>query len=355
MSDQKIPTTLDELNIDWLNEVLRESPWFAGSRIAGLRFDPIGDETGFTGQVGRLHLEFDPAGEDAPRSLIVKVPNPVQERRTNLFNMFVREYLFYREAAAHVNLNVPALYFGLVDAESESGVLLLEDLHGESEHAEMDQLSIASLSLDALGRFHAAWWDSPGLNAFDWLPSIDRGIQEIEKIFPQYWRSFKKRMQTHLTPEAIRLGDSLRASFRRIRAALAQPPQTFLHGDFQTNNLLFRQNGALPELYVIDWQVCRRGRAMRDVAHFMGLSLDTDLRRTHEEALLAHYYQSLLDNGVTGYSFDQALEDYRTSLLDLFYFLVVISLFLDFSKNPQLLDTVVGRVCAITLDHHASP
>ncbi len=71
-----------------------------------------------------------------------------------------------------------------------------------------------------------------------------------------------------------------------------------------------------------------------------------------ENELLRYYYRRLKSYGVENYSFDEAMDDYKLSILDTFYFTIWISLFLDFSSSPNLVNMVVERVCQIVLDHH---
>lgn len=323
------------------------------ARIKSLRVESIGEGKGFTGEVGRIFLEYEVHEVGAPATLILKSPNLLPEIRTNLLHVYVREYLFFTEAAAETPLRLPRLYFGDVNLESEKALLLFEDLAPVREFdihaAEKADILVA---LDEMAKLHTAWWEHARLQSFKWLPAIDRGLQEIVQVLPQYWKSFQKRMSEHLTPELIAIGHKAHTNIQSVRTQLARPPQTLLHGDFNAHNLLFKDADGKTELAVIDWQVCRRGRSMRDVAHFLALSVDVERRRALEAELLHYYHRRLCERGISNYSFDQALADYKLSLLDSFYFLIWISLFLDFSNTPELMSLVVDRICKAVQDHH---
>lgn len=339
----------------WMTEKLRAAGVIRRAQVTSLRVEAIGGGKGFTGEIGRIFLDYDVPENGAPATVILKSPNLLPEIRTNLLHVYVREYFFYLEAAADTPLRLPRLYFGDVDIESEKAMLLFEDL---APFREIGVRSVdeetARLVLDQLAKLHAAWWDDSRLNSFDWLPSIDRGLQEILHVFPQYWKSFQKRMAAHLTPSLVKIGNKAHSNLSQVRTQLARRPQTLLHGDFQGGNLLLKDVNGKTELGVIDWQVCRRGRCMRDVAHFIALTLDVDVRRATEEDLLSYYHRRLVSYGIRDFSYEQACADYKLSLLDIFNFMVWISLFLDFSNSPDLMNLVVERVCRIVEDHHGA-
>ena len=62
---------------------------------------------------------------------------------------------------------------------------------------------------------------------------------------------------------------------------------------------------------VVDWQTAAWGGASLDVAYFIGGSLSTEDRRSHEADLLAHYHDALCRGGVRDYSLEQLRWDTR--------------------------------------------
>src|SRR5262249_30616812 len=129
-----------------------------------------------------------------------------------------------------------------------------------------------------------------------------------------------------------------------------------LHGDFHLNNLLFDSTPGAKTLTVIDWQACSRGRAARDLVHFLVTGLPPDRRRAHEQDLLRLYHTTLTEHGVREYSFEQCLHDYRFTLLDELYFLVIVLAYGDFSVHEaagRIRDMAIERVGGAILDHKA--
>jgi hypothetical protein len=66
---------------------------------------------------------------------------------------------------------------------------------------------------------------------------------------------------------------------------------------------------------VVDWQTITVGLPARDLAYFLGTSLDSDLREATESELVKAYHRRLLEHGVTDYSVSQCWDDYRIGML----------------------------------------
>jgi len=54
---------------------------------------------------------------------------------------------------------------------------------------------------------------------------------------------------------------------------------------------------------------------VRDVSFFIETSIPPAIRSEYEELFLKHYWRELCSGGVSGYSFDRLMEDYRRSVL----------------------------------------
>ena len=105
-------------------------------------------------------------------------------------------------------------------------------------------------------------------------------------------------------------------------------------------------------LTVVDWQLTTRGRAVYDVAYFLGGNLDSTDRRNHELRLLEVYHTLLVQNGVADYPFDQCLNDYRLAMLQrIFRIAGVIGLFaLSPEQERRFCDVIAPRYCRAVQD-----
>jgi Ser/Thr protein kinase RdoA (MazF antagonist) len=89
---------------------------------------------------------------------------------------------------------------------------------------------------------------------------------------------------------------------------------TLIHGDVGENNVLAPRQGDRP-IYIIDrqpfdWSLTT-WLGVYDLAYAMLLDWDTPSRRALEWPVLRRYHDALQQRGVTGYSWERLVEDYR--------------------------------------------
>lgn len=77
-----IPMHPSEITPDWLTDVLSQSGTLRRGNVEAVTWEIIGEETGFTGVIARLRLQYGGSGqqEAGPASLIAKLPTA--QRRT---------------------------------------------------------------------------------------------------------------------------------------------------------------------------------------------------------------------------------------------------------------------------------
>ena len=194
----------------------------------------------------------------------------------------------------------------------------------------------------------------------EWLPDPDFGQHPAasQAEYDGWWPRFLDKIGDTPLPDPIRL---LGEHFGPHRAAVEQhlfntPPRTLLHGDYHLGNLVFATpRGGLP-FAVIDWQMLRRGRAVRDVAYFLSENLLPDVRRAIEGGLLTDYHRLLVEGGVSGYTLDDCLYDYRLSLLQRFRALVSTIAVMPFTpaERQMHMDVLLPRNIAAILDSDAA-
>ena len=87
-----------------------------------------------------------------------------------------------------------------------------------------------------------------------------------------------------------------------------------VHGDYRLDNLMFQPDGT-PGSVALDWQTLSLGLPARDLAYFVGTSLDPEVRRANERDLVAAYHAALTSYGVSGHDLDECWEDYRFAMI----------------------------------------
>jgi hypothetical protein len=354
-----IPANPGALTPEWLTRALRSTGTITGASLTSCRIELFGEGKGFSGQIARIALGYDIAETGAPASMIAKFqfPHPDPDIRAAVFQsrIYEREFRFYRDVAGEIALRTPRLYYSALRQETGECVLLLEDLAPAQTLNMLEGCTAedAALVLRHLATFHAAWWEHPRLDVMDWLPAFDEQAENDQRQYAQSWEVFLKKVGDLLPAGLVTLGARLKHHVVAVKRYLGQHPRTFLHGDFHLHNLLFGSTAGARTLAVIDWQGCCRGRATRDLAHFLITGLPPDSRRAHERDLLRLYHTTLTEHGVGEYSFEQCLHDYRFTMLDELYFLVMVLAHLDFSASEavaRIRDMAIERVGSAILD-----
>lgn len=133
----------------------------------------------------------------------------------------------------------------------------------------------------------------------------------------------------------------------------SRSPWTVIHMDLRVENMLF---GADDDVAVIDWQGLGRGPGAYDLSYLLGGSLDVEMRRKHEEALVRTYHEALLAHGVEGYEWAQLWDDYgHAHMMGGPATAMVIGGGMDLSneRGRQLAATMASRHATAALDHGA--
>jgi aminoglycoside phosphotransferase (APT) family kinase protein len=120
------------------------------------------------------------------------------------------------------------------------------------------------------------------------------------------------------------------------------------HGDFRLENMFFAARPDHAPFAMIDWQSITRSSPGQDLSYYLTQSVQLDVRRQHERALLDRYLEGLRAHGVRDYSFDQLFHDYRLATLYLLDFAVVIAATLDLSnaRGVAIARALSERACA---------
>ena len=334
------PLSPDGMSAEWLGTVL-------GARIDALAIEPIGTDSGFAGAAYRLVPRY--AGtadaESAPPSLIWKAPSAhaPTRRLLNHLGAYRAETDFYRRAAALGEI-APKPFFAEFDAGSGGFCLLLEDLsrmRRTDGFSRKDAFAVAR----TLGRLHARFCSESGRAAAAWAPKFDGAAALFARLQTAAWR----RMPPAILDAAPRLAETAQRIAPRtaeIKARLARPPFTLIHGDARADNLFFGGDGGASTVKAIDWQAVRLGRGGYDLAYFMATSLDAEIRRAIQDDMTRAYYEALTAAGCRCHSEDSLREDVRDSLLDMVGFLGIIAATLDFGtgRGLELARTMMRRL-----------
>lgn len=352
MTTISIPSSHDDITAEWLTEMLR-SP---GAEVTVESFTrrPMGAGVGMMADLELIDLVY--SRGDGPATIVVKLKasNEANRAVALAFDIYRREVLFYRDIAAQTSAGTPRVLAAEVDG-AEDFVLALEDLSSYRLGDQIDgcDRADAEAAVVTLAKLHAPFWGDVERPELDFVPYETPSThgQALRDGSQAGWDPMVATFGDAVPDFMLAVKDRFLDAVPALQEWLVTAPSTIVHGDFRMDNLFFAQSSDQHEMMVIDWQGCLRSKGVRDVAYLLSQSMPTDARREHERALVELWRQTLVDNGVTDYSADQAWEDYRRAVLALWILVVVIAGTLDASnERGRAWMTEMIRRSAATID-----
>ena len=356
----EIPHSPADLSSQWLTVALRKANALSAGAVKAFEPMPVERGKGFYGQIVRLKLTYDPPESGGPPTVIAKFSsgNPEMRQRPNTRASYEREVRFYQTIAVESTLPVPTCYHSSVDIESGWHVLLLEDLAPARSGSRIDGCSLieAETAIKHIAGFHAHWWEDPRLDNLEWLavaPQVSDDAQ-LAELHQKWWPAFLREVGPELPGIVMEIGESLGEQRGSIaRHLFMERPRTLIHSDYQLENLLFGVEAT--SFFVVDWQFAKRGRGIWDVAYFLSENLSPADRREVEMDLLRGYVRVLSDRGVSTYSLEDAMRDYKLSLLHRLGALISTIAAMPFTEEQikMHVDVLLPRTVSAILDHDA--
>ena len=307
------------ITAEWLTEALREGGHLPEGRVSAVDVADIGVGRGYISQAVRVTPTYEGADGNAPASLVAKVPTFVQVPGylTPWTGMIIEtEIHWYRDASGECPARIAKSYGGVHESRT-SYALLLEDLGELGTLSQTDSCppEQAPLVVRTLARMHAHWWESARLREWSWLPSTERQSEINTPLVQGGWDAFAERIAPRVDPAFVPIGERLVRDWGTLYERGAASGATLIHGDFRIENFLFGEPGADDELVLLDWQLAGYGSGPRDLAYFIAQGFEPEKRKDVSDDLIALYHRTLVEHGVTGYSFQQCRDDYRLGLL----------------------------------------
>lgn len=333
MPAEFMPELPEELTAEWLTQVL-------GVAVQRVDQTVLGEGQGFMGDILRLTLHC--AEEEAPASVIAKLPKRANRGMGEMIGVYEREIMFFRTLSEEMPVRIPKLIYAnfdrdrgsesqekilrfldrmprfLVGAIAAAGariaagkqrryVLLLEDLAPMQPADQLAGLDADGCKrvLEAIAPMHRHFWRSERLKGHFWLLPFDVDARLRHGRFRQNRERFAASLDADLGPTLAWLDPNGEALVRRF---VAEAPETLAHCDLRLDNVMFGAD----DCAFIDWQLLRRGPAALDVAYFLSGALHEDCGADAEQEVLEHYHR-VLDVG--DYDFTTFERDYRRAML----------------------------------------
>ena len=362
MKHYELPSNVDAVTIDWLNHALRSqsSGLVLDSDITSFSFELLGEGKGFMNQVVRLTVQTALGVTSPDLTMVAKFPSqdPAIQALNDKAGENQRERMFYQEIAGVTEMPTPDLYFAGFDEATGNSLLIIEDLAearvGDSvEGCSLDDIALA---IRSLADFQAKWWNDSAGSQYAWLPRKSKDADFYAQEYEMSWNLLKEKSLGVMPRRLWEFGQNLGPYVGTIREYLSVSPTTLVHGDYRPDNCFFGNYQDRRPLAIFDWEYCTEGRGVYDLATFLCEALTPKQRAEYEIDFLALYHSLLVDKGISGYSFEQCLLDYRWAYLDLIVFWAVIGGPCDWtsSRAKQYLNNTLERFDAAVHDHECA-
>lgn len=336
MNKLTTPTRPENITPLWLTKALHSRRSQIDVSVTDISYEIIGIGKGFMNQTARLSIEYNRDSGDFPLSLIAKLSavDPLLRQISDLFQCGQRENRYYQEIASDSGISVPTIYYSSFDESTNDRILLMEDMSDarQGDSVAGCSLSDVELAVDQLAMFHHTWWQSPRLSTWKWLPLREAETAIYKNMYPDAWKLFVRIAGKEMSDTLRTIGDRLGQNIPEIKTRLSSPPRTITHGDYRLDNCFLDPGHPARQLVVIDWEFCSIGRGPFDVASFINEAFQPDQRKLQEMPLLHRYHSLLMNQGVSDYSFEECLRDYRISMLEIFMFWIVIGAYCDWDS-----------------------
>jgi len=232
----------------------------------------------------------------------------------------LKEVKFYEFIKNLTNINLPIAqcFDTYISEDKTKHLLLLEDLSNEFYSSDKVDFTSQNIWLSAacsLAKFHAAFWNSARIGSKD-LPIdsmieinsyIKNTYESYEKFINHFGNCFNAETLT-IFEHALRISVGLEAE--RYNRISNKDNITLIHGDSHIYNFMFPHNLNKSSI-IIDFQFWGVGIGVRDIAHLTRVSFPKTCREKSHQLLMRKYYETLLVQGIRGYSWDTCWNDYR--------------------------------------------
>ncbi|MFT4657820.1 MAG: hypothetical protein ACI8V4_002001 [Ilumatobacter sp.] len=309
-----LPAGTDEVTPAWMTQVLRTSGAIGvAASVTSVRTEPF-IAGGLMSLLFRSTIESD--DPDAPSSVIVKFPMdvPAQRALADVYGIYRREVVFYREIAPRSNIVMPIVHAAMIADDQSHYCLVMEDLRHlrQPDRDTGVTWDEAVLGIRALARYHSDWYGShelPGL--MDPFVSIGAPMQRagLPSISEAGWPAAKVHASELMSANAIAFGDRW---VERLNAMLDQmcTSPTLCHQDWRGDNMFI---GADDQIVMIDPQIAGVANGAYDIGYFISQSMERSVRSGRERELVGEYLDELERHGVN-LDDDQLFFDVRVAV-----------------------------------------
>jgi thiamine kinase-like enzyme len=371
MEREMIPSSIEEITPEWLTGALKKSGVLNGNTVQSVESKIVGSDIGYMGILARLTIKYAKPDDSAPATMIAKIPTlePKNKMVMEAFWNFERENRLYEEVLHDLPLRTPKCYFSGFDPGRDEKwmnkvyrrygklpkglmvfyllyvgirnlrlkrryILLLEDFGDLEQIDQRDGCSfdVAMKVMKPLGISHASTWNSPILNKF-WLKDHKDFSNMIGFLASQSTKILNKLFAEKQSPKLKEVMDWIIKNNSKLDAFTRSRPKTLIHTDYRLDNIFF--NKKTDGIAVIDWQASCPGMGLFDPCFFLLNNGSGPFTSDQALEMITNYHQGLVEGGVSDYSLDECMSDYKYCLLIALRYQMIIIGAIEIEKDPN--------------------
>ncbi|TKR67177.1 hypothetical protein L596_023368 [Steinernema carpocapsae] len=339
--------------VKWLLDILTASDdkfqvLTKTSKVTKVTGIDLSQGKGFASKVYKVTIEFDDQNEKHIVCLKVPETESFNEaftkdemgmkletgiKQAEVAMLHNRECDFYEKYAPHLDIPLPKVYKTIKWIIGEQqGAILMESFFGETTTMPVSA-GLTTQQLYNLAKQMATWHSYIlSLPKEEWMGNYPATMFDsfCEGDFLEAALKALKEKNAGRFDEAVDTLGPLAKSLKFFHYCWSEVyldvglPPVLAHGDLWTNNILWKKNpdGSIANelAAIIDWQAIHDGCMTADLARFMAICADAEVRREHEFKILQFYYDEVVKNfnekGKTAeFTMDQLTKAYKANFI----------------------------------------
>ncbi len=208
----------------------------------------------------------------------------------------------------------PTCYDSYYDESSNQFHLILDDFTQEyspsKDHAPPTARHREHV-MDTLAILHAYWWEHPLSGELAPLPTAEK-LNSLREQHQSQFNTLKTSVGQYLDAKYLNILEKIASGLppKQEERLLTGTGLTIIHNNLVPDNLVYTPR----ETLITNWENWSIGVNTDDLAMMIPLHWPEHLRKFQEKQLLKRYYDTIKQQGVKEYSWDELENDYKASL-----------------------------------------
>lgn len=253
---------------------------------------------------GIVRMKFQSHAES--HSVLLKVPSLSENYKlVDSIGVYPREVFVYENLLPQLlQLWAGEPFAPVCHVTTEAQAMVLEDLQGYRSCDRRQQLDLdhCLVALSTLAKYHAL-----SVKLLNCNPILDGTLTELPEYRPSLmafsrslydgFLSLAESLVSKSTHQTLcQYKDKVETTWRSVARTNADSSGfcVIAHGDFWTNNILFRyEHGRVQQAKIVDWQMTRKALPVLDLIYFFTSSAQFEVFASHKDTMLDLYVDTL--------------------------------------------------------------